>query len=112
MVLIVEDTAVITTPPSSITAPLYTVVNFYCQGTGDTISWILDGGSITDTIKQQREISINSTSNGVTLTSILTIRALPINNGISVGCRIITLTPFSFLTRGANLYVTGMVSIT
>ena len=81
-------------------------MNFYCQGTGDTIAWILDGGSITDTIKQQREIFINSTSNG-TLTSMLTIRALPINNGISVGCRIVTLMPFSFLTRGANLCVTG-----
>ena len=96
----------ITTPPSSITAPLYTVVNFYCEGAGDTISWILDGGTITDTIKQQREIFINSTSNGIQ-TSILTIRALPINDGISVGCRIITFTPFSFLTRGANLYTTG-----
>ena len=35
--------------------------------------------------------------------SVLTIRALPINNEVNVGCTVISFNPIGFLNKGATL---------
>ena len=74
---------VITVAPSSVSATLYTLANFTCEGTGDGLSWTVQGYTLSNPSNQDREISVttNNISFGV-LSSVLIIRALPINNGI------------------------------
>lgn len=61
-------------------------MSFICEGIGNELAWALESNPISNADKQQRDISItNSTSNG-TLLSVLTVPALPINNGIRFSC--------------------------
>ena len=99
--------AVITVAPSSVSAPLYTLVSFTCEGTGVALTWIVQGNSLTDPSNQDREISVTTNNISVDVwSSVLTIRALPINDGISVGCIILDQTP-NFVTKGGTLTVKG-----
>ena len=43
--------------------------------------------------------------------SVLTIRALPINDGIVVACDIVSFNPAGFIQKGANLVIKGMHTI-
>ena len=81
----------ITVAPSSVSAPLYTLANFTCGGTGDILSWTVGGNSLTDPSNQDREISVTTSNISVDVwSSVLTIRALPINDGIGIQCNVIT----------------------
>ena len=100
-------TAVITLAPSPISAPLDTLVNFTCVGTGDALYWTVEGHSLTDTIKQYREILVTTNNISVDVwSSVLTIRALPINNEIDVGCTLV-FQSFYFVSKGATLKAEG-----
>ena len=102
--------AVITVSPSSVSAPLYTLVNFTCEGIGDLLSWTVGGISLTDPSNQDREISVTTNSISVAVwSSVLTIRALPINDGISVGCIVLDQN-FDFASKGATLTVKGKLN--
>ena len=71
-------------------APLYTLANFTCEGTGDILSWTVGGNLLTDPSNQDRVISVTTNNISVDVwSSVLTIRALPINDGISVACTVI-----------------------
>ena len=102
-----DSTANITTPPSSVVSPLYKLANFTCEGEGDRLTWTVQGFSLNESMKQYREISVttNNISVGV-LSSVLTIRALPINNGIIVGCTVLT-TLLGIVQKGASFIVQG-----
>ena len=101
----------ITVAPSSVTTPLYTLVNFTCEGTGDILSWSVGGSSLTHPSNQDREISVTTNNTSVDMwSSILTIRALPINDGISLGC-IVVDTEGHFTPKGATLTVKGKLDI-
>ena len=104
--------AVITVAPSSVSAPLYTLANFTCEGTGIELIWTVQGNSLTDPSNQDREISVttNNISVGV-WSSVLTIRALPINDGISIRCTIFSFNPFDIKHRGATLTIKGKLNI-
>ena len=100
--------AVITVAPSSVSALFYTLANFTCEGTGDILSWTVHGNSLTDPSNQNREISVttNNISVGV-WSSVLTIRALPINDGIGITCTVISFNLFYLKQKGATLTVKG-----
>ena len=99
--------AVITVAPSSVFAPLYTLVNFTCEGTGVALTWTVQGNSLTDPSNQDREISVTTNNISVDVwSSVLTIRALAINNGISIQCIVLDQTP-NFVTKGATLIIKG-----
>ena len=99
--------AVITVAPSSVSTTLYTLANFSCEGTGVTLTWTVQGSSLTDPSNQYREISVTTNNISVDVwSSVLTIRALPINDGIGVGCIILGQTP-NFVSKGATLTVNG-----
>ena len=100
--------AVITIAPSSVTAPLYTLVNFTCEGTGDLLSWSVQDSSFTDLSIQDREISVTTNNISVDVwSSVLTIRALPINDGIVVYCTVISFNPSDLKENGAILTIKG-----
>ena len=90
--------------------PLYTLATFPCEGIGDVLLWKVEGHSLTDAIEETREISITTNNISVDVwSSVLTIRALPINNGISVGCTVISVIgqTISIKEKGATLTVLG-----
>ena len=102
--------AVITVAPSSVSAPLYTLTNFTCEGIGDRLLWTVQGNLLTDPSNQDREISVTTNNISVDVwSSVLTIRALPINDGISVGCVVIDQN-FDFVSKGATLTVKGKLN--
>ena len=91
--------------------PLYTLVNFTCEGIGDVLTWTVQDNLLTDSIKQYREISV-TTANNISVdvwSSVLTIRALPINDRIVVGCNVLSQN-LDFDARGAILTVEGSLT--
>ena len=85
------------------------LANFTCMGTGDVLEWTVGSNSVTDPSNQDREISV--TTNNILVdvwSSVLSIRALPINNGISVACNVININPYGFKKKGATLTIEGM----
>ena len=70
----------ITVAPS-VSAPLNILINFTCESMKVTLSWTVRGNSLTDLSNQNREISVTTNNISIdVLSSILTIRALSINN--------------------------------
>ena len=105
-------TANITVAPLSVSALIYNMVNFTCEGIGDILEWSVQGNSLTDPSNQDREISVTTNNISVdVLSSVLTIRALPINDGVYVGCTVIILNPEGFQKKGATLTVQGSLMI-
>ena len=99
----------ITVAPSLVTAPLYTLANFTCEGTGDVLEWTVGSHALTDPSNQDREILVTTNNISVDVwSSVLTIRALPINDGIDVGCEVVSFNPFDFKQKGATLILKGM----
>ena len=68
----------------------------------------MQGNSVNDPSNQDREISVTTNNVSVLVwSSVLTIKALPINNGIFVGCTVISFNPQNFQKKGATLTVKG-----
>ena len=102
----------ITVAPSSVSAPFYTLANFTCVGTGDILSWTVGSNLLTDPSNQDREISVTTNNISVDVwSSVLTIRALPINDGTSVECNLISFNPYGLKQKGATLTIKGMSSV-
>ena len=102
-----DSTANITTPPSSVVSPLCKLANFTCEGEGDKLTWTVQGFSLNESMKQDREISVITDNISVGVwSSVLTIRALPINDGIIVGCTVLTA-QLGIVQKGASLIVQG-----
>ena len=97
----------ITVAPLSVTTSLYILANFTCEGIGTELSWTVQGNSLSYQIKQYREISVTTNNISVDVwSSVLTIRALPINDGVSIGC-IVFGQNFDFVAKGDSLTVKG-----
>ena len=97
----------ITEPPKSEFAPVYVFVNFTCVGTGNILLWTVGGNSVTDPSNKDREISVTTNNISVDVwSSVLIIRALPINNDINIGCIVVGQNS-NFISKGATLTVKG-----
>ena len=69
--------------------------------------WTVQNNPLTDSSNQDREISVTTNNISVNVwSSILTITALPINDGIGVGCTVFGQ-KFDFVSKGATLTVQG-----
>ena len=83
------------------------------MGIGDLLSWTVGGNSVTDPSNQDREISVTTSNISVDMwSSVLTIRALPINNGMIVQCTVISYNPFNIKQKGTTVTVKGTTKIT
>ena len=97
----------ITVAPSSVITSLYSLANFTCKGEGDVLDWTVQGSSFTDPSNEDREISVTTNNISVDVwLSVLTIRALPINDGITIGCTVVSQS-FNIILKGANLTIKG-----
>ena len=82
-------------------------MTFTCQGTGISLFWTVQDNFVTDAIQETREISVTTNNISVDVwSSVLTIRALPINDGINVGCFVVGHS-FDHISKGAILNVQG-----
>ena len=105
----IQNIVDITVAPSSVTTSLYTLANFTCEGTGDILEWTIRSHALNDSSNQDREISVTTNNISVDVwSSVLTIRALPINDGISVGCIVVSFNPSDFKQKGAILILKGV----
>ena len=69
-----------------VVVPPFEPAHFICEAQGDFSAWVVNTTVLTDTIKDEREIVVTDMSSNGTQHSILTITALPINDGIDIGC--------------------------
>ena len=82
-------------------------MNFTCEGTGIVLTWTVGGNSLTDPSNQDREISVTTNNISVDVwSSVLTIRALPINDGIGIGCVVIDQN-YNLASLGTILTIQG-----
>ena len=80
------------------------------MGIGDILTWSVQGNLLTDPSNQDREISVTTNNISVDVwSSVLTIRALPINDGISIGCIVLDQS-LNFDHIGATLTVKGKLN--
>ena len=84
---------VVNTNVNVVVAPPYKPVTFTCEAQGDFLVWLVNTVTLTDATKLEREIIVTDTSSNGTQHSVLTITALPINDGIEIGC-IIGIAPY------------------
>ena len=99
---------VITVPPVSVTVPIDTTTNFTCKGTGSLLNWLVQSGELNESIKQERKITVNTTTHAANnFSSVLTVKALPINDNLTVGCEIITFNPFHRVISNSDLFIRG-----
>ena len=98
--------------PAEVAVPLYTLINFTCESVENIFHWTIQGHSLTNPSNQDKEISV-TTANNISVdvwSSVLTIRALPIKDGILItviGCAVITKN-FDIITKEAILTVLGL----
>ena len=99
---------VITVSPRSVDAHIYTRANFTCEGTGDQLNWLIKSDTLTLDVQQERDVTVTNSSGPGNLSSILTITALPINDGIGIGCQILSFQPsFQQALTASTLTVNG-----
>ena len=99
---------VITVPPVSVTVPPFTTATFTCEGTGDIMNWYVQSAVLTDSMKQQREITVTTTNTSNTnFSSVLTVNAIPINTDLGIGCEVITFNPFNRAISTSVLTIRG-----
>ena len=88
-------------------APLYTPAKFTCEGIGTKLSWTVESGKLTHPSNQGREISVTTNNISVDVwSSVLTIRALPINDGITITCTVLDQS-LDFDHKSATLTING-----
>jgi hypothetical protein len=106
-ILSVATCATITVSPSPITTTLYTPVDFTCEGYGGDLAWTIDGNPITDTVKQERAITITTNISNGTISSVLTMISLPVNNDTCITCNIGT-NVYNLVSLSASLIIRGI----
>ena len=96
----------ITSPPQDATTLFGDTAVFNCAGEGDLLQWTRDGDTVDGQIAQERQISIvhHNVSNGM-VSSSLYINATIENDGQSIGCVVVSNTPFGVVSEGAILTV-------
>ena len=97
----------ITSPPQDAATLFDDTAVFNCAGEGDLLRWTYDGATVDGQIAQQYQISIvhhNAVSDGM-VSSSLYINATIENDGQSIGCLVVSNTPFGVVSEGAMLTV-------
>ena len=103
--MLIPSVAVLTVP-----APPFSVVVLNCTGIGDTLTWLVKSHALNESIEQERAITSvsNTSNNNGTLFSNLTIKTIPDNDGLEIGCIVAFMNPFSLtLYQDYFLHIRG-----
>ena len=76
----------VNTNDNVLVAPPFEPACFECEARGDFLVWLINTVALTDATKEEREIEVDDLSSNGTQHSVLTITALPDNDGIEIGC--------------------------
>ena len=77
---------VVNTDVNVIVARPFELVHFECGAKGDFLVWLVNTAALTNATKEEQKIIIEDTSSNDTQYSVLTITALPENDGTDIGC--------------------------
>ena len=73
--------------------------------------WAVAQAMLTETVKQERNVTVFTSNNNGSLSSILNITALPFNNGVRIGCIIASFDPYIPVAEEVTLTVKGIPTI-
>ena len=94
--------------PVPVTVPPFTTATFTCEGTGDRLGWLVQSAVLTDSVKQQRQITVTTTNTSNTnFSSVLTVNAIRVNDDLGIGCEVITFIPFERVLSSGVLTIRG-----
>ena len=86
-------------------------MSFTCEGNGENLDWLVQTATLTDSVKKLRAITVTNFQTSGNLSSLLTVSALPVNNGISISCHIYSFKPsFQQAFSSVTLTIKGISS--